>query len=122
MPLTIGLSRMATPNSRKGAICELRHVDAELRRRRTEPLQTQTPSAPSGLTQHNKDNSSGDKPAAVGVHGVSVPVCTYRPYPSLTKEPKAAKFHGAVLADTIVKLDGRLTHIRILTGAGTRHG
>ena len=81
-----------------------------------EPLQTQTPSTHPGPIPDK--GSSSDKPVAAGMNGVSLPVCTYRPNPPLTKEAKAAKFHGAVLADAIVELDGSLTHIRVLRGPG----
>jgi len=82
----------------------------------TVPSHTQTPSAPSSAV--DKGNSSADKPLAPGINGVSLPVCTYRPAPPMTKEAKAAKFHGTVLADAIVELDGRLTNIRVHKGPG----
>jgi len=52
------------------------------------------------------------------MNGVSLPVCIYTPAPPMTKEAKAAKFHGTVLAGAIVELDGRLTNIRVLKGPG----
>jgi len=36
----------------------------------------------------------------------------------MTKEAKAAKFHGAVLAGAVVELDGKLTNIRVFKGPG----
>ena len=66
----------------------------------------------------NKENSSSEKLPAAGMHGVSLPVCTYMPRPPITKEAKAAKFHGAVILDAVVELDGRITKIRVIKGAG----
>jgi protein TonB len=49
---------------------------------------------------------------------VTLPVCTYVSVPPITKEAKAAKFHGVVLLDTVVELDGSITKIRVIKGAG----
>jgi Gram-negative bacterial TonB protein C-terminal len=59
----------------------------------------------------NKDDSNNDKLFAAGMNGVRLPVCTNM-RTSLTKEAKAAKFHGVVLVAAIVELDGRITHIK----------
>jgi protein TonB len=77
----------------------------------------QAPPRPSDSAS-SKDSSSNEKPLAAGVNGVSLPVCTYMPVPPMTKEARAAKFHGVVLLDAVVELDGRITKIRVIKGAG----
>ena len=75
----------------------------------------QTPSRP---PDSNKENSSSEKHLVAGMDGVSLPVCTYLPTPRITKEAKAAKFHGAVVLLGVVELDGRIAKIRVIKGVG----
>lgn len=66
----------------------------------------------------NKDDSSNQKHLVAGMDGVTLPVCTYLPTSPITKEAKAAKFHGAVVILGVVDLDGKITKIRVIKGAG----
>jgi TonB family protein len=72
----------------------------------------------SGPSDSNKENSTNEKHLVAGMDGVSLPVCTFLPTPPITKEAKAAKFHGAVLLRGVVEFDGRITKIRVIKGAG----
>jgi hypothetical protein len=79
------------------------------------PSLVQTPSRPS---DSNKGNSSSEKHLVAGMDVVGLPVCTYLPTPPITKEAKAAKFHGVVLLLGVIELDGRIAKIRVIKGAG----
>jgi len=65
-----------------------------------------------------QNDSKSEKPITAGMNGVSLPVCTYTPTSPLTKEAKAAEFHGEVSIVAAVELDGRITRIRVIWSAG----
>ena len=47
-----------------------------------------------------------------------MPVCSYTPFPSLTKEAKATKFQGVIRLTAYIQRDGRITNIHVIEGAG----
>ena len=49
---------------------------------------------------------------------MALPSCSYTPNPPYTKEAKAAKFQGAILAQGIIILDGSITNIKIIKSPG----
>jgi TonB family protein len=72
-------------------------------------------------TQNEKStvpNSENEKPQVPGQNGVRLPVCSYTPSPPYTKEARAAKFEGNILAEGVVGLDGKVTNVRVLKSPG----
>jgi TonB family protein len=72
-------------------------------------------------TQNEKSsvpNSENEKPQVPGQNGVRLPVCSYMPTPPYTKEARAAKFEGNILAEGVVGLDGKVTNVRVIKSPG----
>jgi len=63
-------------------------------------------------------SADANKPRVPGQNGVTLPVCTGMPSAPYTKEARAAKFEGDVLAEGLVGLDGKITNIRVLKSPG----
>ena len=75
-------------------------------------------SVPTENEKSSVPNSENEKPQVPGQKGMTLPVCSYTPTPPYTKEARAAKFEGNILAEGVVGLDGKVTNVRVLKSPG----
>lgn len=79
-------------------------------------LGAQSPPTESGKSTDAALKTEQAYPA--GKNGVSIPSCSYMPNPPYTKEARAARFEGIVLVEGVITLDGKITRMKLIRGAG----
>jgi TonB family protein len=73
---------------------------------------------PAAQTPPLKDPQSGGKIYRVGADPIEAPICLYQPMPRYTQEARDAKIEGLILLQGVIRKNGRIDGLKVLSGLG----
>jgi len=118
----VATSRAALEKANAAMMLEIRK---DLKKEQWEKLQEIRELRASGLAAPippvgtpSLDTQSGEKIYRVGIDPISTPICLYRPMPQYTQEARDAKIEGLILLQGVVRKNGRLDSVKVLSGLG----